>query len=363
MPNLRTNALLTLAFAAATLDTPAVAQDVILSEVGLAASGGYVELHNRGAVAADVSPWSIYLATATPNLPRNYWWGFRPGTVIPAGGFLVVRWLQPLPQQSIAGEEFTGATVPYFLFGLGAEALPQTQGAVALVRSQTSSAMNSSSVLVDWVGWGGNGFPREDLAIQAGLWRSGSRAPSLSMGTSLARHPAMGGGTRPELAWFVDATPTPGQDNVGAAALATLAQPCAPTGHQLLGLPDLLATSLPVLGNGAFGLAVDDTTGVFTEWVVVALTTDALPFPRNDLLPPAPGGDLCTVAIDPSTTFATFWLHTSMLRTNLPLSFASLPAGLAGQSFCAQALVFDAYASAWPPYKGITNGLRVTIGN
>lgn len=363
MPNLRTNALTALALAAAFFDTRAVAQDVVLSEVGLGPVGGWVELHNRGGTAADVSPWSVYLATATPTMPRNYWWGFRPGTVIPAGGYLIVRWMQPLPAQPVAGEEFTGASVPYFLFGLGAELLPQSQGALALIRSQASGAMSSSNVLVDWVSWGGNGFPREDLAIQAGLWRAGSRAPALSSGMSLSRHPGMGGGSQPELAWFLDATPTPGQDNVGAASLVTLGQPCAPVGHQLLGAPDLLATSLPVLGNPAFGFAVEDTTGVFTEWVLVALTAGPLPAPRNDLLPPAPGGENCFVVVDPTTTFATMWVHTSMLRTNLPLSLAGLPSGLAGQSFCAQALVLDLASNPWPPYKGLSNAILVTLGN
>ena len=92
MLKIRTTSLLTLALSALLADT-AVAQDVILSELGRDANGSWIELHNRGATNADISPWSIYLATSTANMPRTYWWGFRPNTVIAPGGYLLVRWL------------------------------------------------------------------------------------------------------------------------------------------------------------------------------------------------------------------------------------------------------------------------------
>ena len=362
MPMIRTTALLALALSAVNLDNRALAQEVILSEFGVGPTGGFVELHNRGATTADISAWSLFLATPTVGMPRTYWWGFRPASTIPAGGFLVVRWLQPLPSAPVSGEVFTGATNAYFLFGLGGEALPLQQGALALFRSQSSALMSTPSIINDWVSWGGNGLSREDLAVQNGAWRTGSRTPSLSNGCSLARHPGREWSTTPDLAWFVDTTPTPGAANVGAASLQSLGSPCTPIGHQLLGAPTLNALSLPVLGNSSFGFTIDNTTGVFAEWCILALTATTMPG-RNDLLPPAPGGESCYVLIDPSTSFGSYWQHTSLLRTTLPLSQQGLPAALAGQSYAEQAIVLDLYSSAWPPYKGVTNAVTVTLGN
>lgn len=359
---IRTTALLALAFTAVNLDNRALAQDVILSEFGIEPAGGYIELHNRGTATADVSAWSVYLATPTASMPRTYWWGFRPGSTIPAGEFLVVRWLQPLPALPVPGEVFTGATNPYFLFGLGGEALPQQRGALGLFRTQHSASVSTPSMIVDWVSWGGNGLSREDLAVQNGVWRAGRATSPLENGASLARHPGRDWSSTPELAWFLDTTPTPGGPNVGAAALQSIGSPCTPTGHQLLGTPSLTALSLPVLGNSSFGFAVDNTTGVFTEWVIVAMTATTMPG-RNDLLPAAPGGDNCFVFVDPSTSFGSLWQHSSMMRTTMPLSLQGLPAALAGQSFAVQALVLDLYSSAWPPYKGLTNAVVVTLGN
>ncbi len=362
MPKNCTKALVALALTAAISDT-AACQSVIVSEIGRDANGAWIEIHNRGALTADVSAWSLYLATATPGMPRTYWWGFRPNTVIAAGGHLLVRWLQPIPAVPTPGEVATGNTNPYFLFGLGAETVPQTQGAIALFRTQYSGNMSSATWIADWVSWGGNGLSREDLAIQNGAWRANNSAPSMQQGCSLARHPGSTWATQPELAWFVDETPTPGSANVGSAALSVSGSACAPMGHTLLGAPTLGATSMPVLGNSAFGLTVDNTTGVYAEWCIVALSGGTMPVGRADLLPPTPGGASCLVLLEPSTAFGTLWTRTAPMRTSLPMSMQGLPAALAGQSFAMQALVFDMSPSAWPPYKGVTNALTVTIGN
>lgn len=362
MPKNCTKALATLALAAAITDT-AACQDVIVSELGRDANGSWIEIHNRGAVAANVSAWSIYLATTTVGMPRAYWWGFRPNTVLPAGSYLVVRWMQPIPAVPVPGEVATGNTNPYFLFGLGAEPVPQSQGALALFRTQFSGNMSSATWIADWVSWGGSGLTREDLAIQNGAWRAGNSAPSMPPACSLARHPGSTWSSQPELAWFVDETPTPGGANVGSAALVINGSACAPMGHSLLGAPTLGATSMPVLGNSAFGLTVDNTTGVYAEWCIFALSAGTMPFGRADLLPPTPGGSSCLVMLDPSAAFGTLWTRTAAMRTSLPMSLQGLPAALAGQSFAMQALVFDMSPNAWPPYKGVTNALTVTIGN
>lgn len=362
MPKNCTKALAALAFAAVFPDT-AACQDVIVSEVGRDANGSWIEVHNRGASAADVSPWSVYLATPTAGMPRTYWWGFRPNTVIAPGGYLVVRWLQPIPATPIPGEIATGNTNAYFLFGLGAEAVPHQQGAVALFRTQFSGNMNAANSIVDWVSWGGNGLAREDLAIQNGAWRAGNAAPSTTASSSLARHPGSTWSSQPALAWFVDETPTPGGANVGAASLVVSGSACSPIGHTLLGAPTLGATSMPVLGNVGFGITIDNTTGIFAEWCIVAMSASTMPYGRADLLPPAPGGSSCLVMLDPSAAFGTIWTRTAAMRTSLPMSLQGLPAALAGQSFAMQALVIDMTPNAWPPYKGVTNALAVTIGN
>src|SRR5262245_50797798 len=345
---------------AALLDS-AAAQDVILGEVARTGSTGWIELHNRGSAAADVSGWSIYLATATPGQPQTYWWGFRSGTVIAAGQRLVVRWLAPVPATPVPGEVATGATLYDFLFSLGAEPLPLQRGALALLRSQQNADMNSPAIVADWVSWGSGGLAREQLAQQAGVWVAGHATAPLAAGSSLARHPGQVAASTPELAWFVDTTPTPGGDNVGAADTHAVGAPCAPIGHHLLGAPVLTATSVPVLGNAAFGLRVANTTGVLLEqcWFVFAFA-DA-PAGIAGLLPPVPG-TACFVYFDPATLFADVSLHTTVGATVLPLPLAGLPPALAGVRFCVQVLVQDA-GSAWPPFQGVTNALSITLGS
>ena len=360
MPTNPTLALALPLLCAVFLDT-AAAQDVILGEVASTGTTGWIELHNRGSAAADVSGWSIHLATATPGQPQTYWWGFRSGTVIAAGHRLVVRWLAPVPPTPVPGEVATGATPYDFLFSLGAEQLPLQRGALALLRSQQNADMNSPAIFADWVSWGSGGLPREALAQQAGVWIAGHATAPLAIGSSLARFPGQVAATTPELAWFVDTTPTPGGDNVGAADTRTVGVPCAPIGHHLLGAPALVATSVPVLGNAAFGLRVMNTTGVLLEqcWFVFAFTD--VPAGIAGLLPPVPGTS-CLVYVDPATRFLDVSLHTTVGATVLPLSLADLPPALAGVRFAVQALVQDA-GTAWPPFQGVTNALVITLGS
>jgi hypothetical protein len=345
---------------AAILDS-AAAQDVILGEFARTGSAGWIELHNRGGAAADVSGWSIYLATATPGQPQTYWWGFRSGTVIAPGQRLVVRWLAPVPATPVPGEVATGATPYDFLFSLGAEQLPLQRGALALLRSQQNADMNSAAIIADWVSWGSGGLSRETLAQQAGVWVAGHATAPLASGSSLARFPGQVAPASPELAWFLDTTPTPGADNVGAAETRTVGVPCAPIGHHLLGAPVLTATSVPVLGNAAFGLRVANTTGVLLEQCWFVFTFADVPAGNAGLLPPVPGTS-CLVYVDPATLFLDATLHSSVGATVLPLSLADLPPALAGISFAVQALVQDG-AATWPPFQGVTNALAITLGS
>ncbi|MGE3171648.1 MAG: lamin tail domain-containing protein [Planctomycetota bacterium] len=362
MPNIRTVRRLLLATTVATLHTAAPAQDVILSEVAAGDTGSWIELHNRGAAAVDLSTWSLYLTTATPHQPNTYWWAFPPGTSVPAAGFLLVRWMAPIPAAPVPGEVATGDTLQHFLFGLGGEALPEAHGSLALLRTQRNELMNTVAMFADWVTWGPGAPPREDLAEQAGVWVQGHAAPALLPGGSLARHPGSGLAGHPELQWFVDPTPTPLGDNTGAADVASIGTACAPVGHHLLGAPRLRADSLPLLGNGGFALVVDHTTGVLLEHCLIAFAAEPSPTGLRGLLPPAPGDADCAVWLDPGSAFATRWLRTTMGGTAVPLPLDALPPALAGARFTAQALVFDFWSTAWPPYQGLSNALVVTLG-
>ncbi len=362
MPRFRTLWPLAIACSAALFDATLRSQDVILSEVGEDATGTWIELFNRDTIPADVSTWSLYLTTATPNQPRTYWWGFRPGTTIAPGEFLLVRWLTPPPNPPRADEVATGTSQYGFLFGLGAEPLPTDRGALALLRSQLSAQMNSPSIIADWVAWGSGGLTREGLAEQAGVWRLGMATAPRSTGASLARHPSASVAGHPELSWFVDPTPTPGSSNVGAAALATIGTACAPNGHHLLGAPVLTAASMPVLGNSAFAVNVSNTTGVLLEHSVLVFALEPAAAGLPQLLPPVAGVG-CSVFLDPSTWFANTWMHTTVNQTTFPLSLTNLPATLDGIHFAMQALVFDDLATAWPAYQGVTNAVVVTLGS
>src|SRR5206468_949258 len=133
-------------------------------------SDRWIEVHNRGSAVADLSLWSLYLATATPGRPQNYWWPFPAGTTLPPDSYLRVHWYQPVPAATAPNELWTGNTVYDFLFGLGGETLPSSAAALALLQSQQNALMNSASVFVDFVEYGAPSLPREALAVQAQLW-------------------------------------------------------------------------------------------------------------------------------------------------------------------------------------------------
>lgn len=95
-----------------TAGTAPAAVDVILSEFFARPSSGpdFVELHNRGTAAADVSGWRlrIYQNDAT-TLP--------PGTAIPAGGYLAVRASGAQPVFAAGVELFPNSGSIYLLNG------------------------------------------------------------------------------------------------------------------------------------------------------------------------------------------------------------------------------------------------------
>jgi hypothetical protein len=340
----------------------ASAQQVLLSEVRADASGRWVELHNRSAQAVDLSSWSLHHATRTPTMPQGYWWPFPAGTVLAPDAYLRVHWFQQGTNVPNASELWTG-TSPYgFLFGLGGEPLAGVRGALGLFRSQSNALMNSASVVEDWVSWGESGYQREPLAVAAGVWTAGRAAPAIAGGTSLARDPgAVGIVAHADLAWFVDFTPTPLGANVTGAVAQAYGDACALPGHHLLGVPSLRATELPLLGSPTFALAVDHTTGLYGEYVLVVWTTAAAPAATPSLFAPF-AGIHCRQAIDVGQLLATQLLPAQILSTAAPLPLATAPPAAVGFELHAQALVFELLPTAWPPFQGVSNALRLVVG-
>lgn len=337
------------------------AQDVCLSEIQADPGNSWIEVLNRSSHSVDLSQWSLHVASHSPYLPGNYWWPFPIGTTLAPGAMLRVHWYEAATATPGPGEYYTG-TSPYgFLFGLGGEPLAGTAGAAALFRSQSNLQMNSAAILEDWVSWGSGGYQREALAISAGLWQAGRVAPSFAAGTSLARDiAAIGTTTYADQTWFVDQTPTPGAANVAGAELENYGNACTLPGHHLLGLPSLTANSLPLAGNSAFALEIGNTTGLYGEFVLVGYGTAAAPTGLPSILPNWSGA-ACHESIDPRTLVATTLLPTELFTTVVPLPLSGAPA-IAGLEVHAQALVLELMPNANPPYQGLSDALRIVVG-
>jgi hypothetical protein len=335
--------------------------DVVLSELVADGADRWIELQNTTAQSIDLSSWSLYQATHTGGMPQNYWWSFPPGTVIAASDFLRVHWLAAW-QSPTTHELWTGDSFYYFLFGLGAEPLTAARGALSLMRSQQSAQMGSAAVLVDWVSWGEGGFVREDLAAQAGLWVLGHAAPAPRSNTSLARDTGrIGSAGDAENEWFVDSTPTPLAPNVAGALVEVIGQPCTVPGNHLLGAPALRPTSTPLLGNSAFGLRIDNTTGLMLETAVLVFAFAPAPADLPHLLPATTGAG-CVELVDYRALAGALFVHTALFTTTVPLPLDTAPTGIIGLELWVQALVLDPAAGGYPPFQGATDALHLTIG-
>jgi hypothetical protein len=351
-----------LLLAGSTFLAPALAQDVYLSEVRADATEQWIELHNRGTASQDLSDWTLHAATTTAWMPNNYWWPFPAGTVLAPGAYLRVHWFADSPAAPAPGDLYTG-TSPYgFLFGLGGEPLSGDEGAAALFRSQSNGQMNSSTMVADWVSWGSSGFQREVLAVSAGLWTANRAAPAIPTDHSLARDPdAIGVTTFADESWFLDATPTPLMPNITGAVIQSYGQACTLPGNHLLGLPELRATSLPLYGAAGFGFALDHTTGIFGEYVLVGFSSAAGP-PNQPSILPNYSGVGCVEAISTPGLVMTWLVPATILSTEIPMSLAGYPPQLIGLEMHVQALVLELLPGVNPPYQGISNALRVVVG-
>lgn len=357
-----TRRLAALLLAGSVYTAPALAQDVYLSEVRADANEQWVEIHNRGAVAQDLSNWTLHAATTTQWMPNNYWWPFPGGTVLAPGAYLRVHWFADSPAAPAPGDLYTG-TSPYgFLFGLGGEPLAAAEGAVGLFNSQSNGQMNSWTSVVDWVSWGTNGFQRETLAVTAGLWTANRAAPAIPADNSLARDPeAIGVTTFADESWFLDASPTPLMPNVTGAVIQSYGTACTLPGNHLLGLPELRATALPIYGSNEFGFALDHTTGIFGEYVLVGFSSSAAAPSQPSILPNYSGIG-CNEAISTPGLVMTWLVPATILTTEIPMSLAGYPPQLVGLEMHVQALVLELLPGATPPYQGISNALRIVVG-
>ncbi len=345
------------------LTTAAVgAQSVLLSEVRADAGGRWVELHNRSALAVDLSSWSLHHASHTPSMPQEYWWAFPNGTVIAAGGYLRVHWYQAAPATPGTNELYTGSTPWNFMFSLGGEALSSVRGAFGLYRTQLGDQMGDASRIEDWISWGEHGYTREPLAIANGRWTAGRHTPAIPDGSSIARNEgAIGSVVLHDEQWFLDTTPTPLGPNLSGAGVVSYGTACAAFDNHLLGAPVLRAPSLPLLGNAQFRLAIDNSTGIYGEYVIVVWSAAAAPAGQPSLLPSIPG--LCAEAIDTSQLVVVWLAQAQVSTTVIPFSLANASPALAGTEAHAQAFVLDLLPFAWTPLQGVSNALHVTFGD
>ena len=328
-------------FLAGALASVSASAQVVLSELNFqaqtASDDQWIEIANRGTSAADISQWSLYLSTSAAS---NYWWGFLPGTVIPAGGFLRVHWFVPV-KPTTATDVYTGNLVYHFLFGYGAEALPQLGGGLGLFNTQSNLRMNDPSIVEDWISWGGNGWKRESLAITNNRWFGTTSVPPSLLKDSIALNELAQIEPTPPSAYFHDASPTPLASNVSTAGSFTFGSPCS---SGTINGATLSLRSVPATGNRDFGLALGPTTGGgnFAIFLISSGIGD---------IPLGP----CTVRVDPNS-FAAVPIATTPGSTILDLALIDVPRGGA----YVQAVIV-------PPVLsfndfGFSNGLFVQIG-
>ena len=192
---MNTASLAGLAAAVGLLALPATSQ-VVISEINFSAQDAnddqWIEIANLGGGTAELNGWSLYLATSTPGVPGNYWFGFPQGTELAAGEILRVHWGAPIPEEDPGELEiYTGTALVNFMFGYGYEPLATQGGALGLLSTQNNQLMNTPAIIRDWVSWGGGGYAREDLAVQNGSWVEGTAVTPPQQLDSIAQNLAL----------------------------------------------------------------------------------------------------------------------------------------------------------------------------
>ncbi len=235
----------------------------------------WIEITNVSSSTVSLANWCLFVGTRKAmgaNKPGNYWWPFPktgPGSLIPAGGRVVIQWLQQGTNQHKQDPKgdydlvFTGNTVFDFLFGLfhydpsknppeSDMALPNDGGSLGLLRTQDKAKVLMPGFWADYLEYGSAGFLREQYPVKAGIWKAGTYVPlppkatEWPLGVSLAYAYT---GNAPYNYWR-DPTPTMGHPNTVGATRSTFGKGCACGSSST---PMLLTLPVPaVLGSKDF---------------------------------------------------------------------------------------------------------------
>ncbi len=268
-----------------------------ISEVNLVpanpAASRWIEVHNLGSTDVDLSNWGIYHASKSTSSPGTSWWAFPEGASLRAGAYLRVHWFAEI-QPHTQTDYFTGKSILNFLFSLGGEELNPDRGALALLSDRSGLGTTLGSSYEDWISWGEDGYPREDLALSNGRWQAGEFVPPLSAPGSIALNLEQryeDDFTASATAFFHDASPTPLRSNHEDVQVSDpIGWSCA------IGSPNspkLELISIPTGGNRDFGFRVRGSSGTASNQLVMIMLSSQL----GDGLP-IPGILECPVWID-----------------------------------------------------------------
>ncbi|MCA8958281.1 MAG: hypothetical protein KDC87_19545 [Planctomycetes bacterium] len=321
---------------------PALRAQVILSEIQF--EDQWIEILNNGPNEVDMSSWSVYLATKTPNRTNNYWFGFPANSRMAGYQFLKLYWGKKIPTTTPPNELYTGDSNWHFLFGHGFEPLDRQQGALAICNTQLNAQMNSPGIFVDWIQWGGTGFKREDIAANQNLWQANSYVASVPTGASLSLLYFMDANPPPIAAYFFDFTPTPLIHNATPLGVENLGGNCSVNKDPSI---NLVNVGWPIHGNKDFSLVVENTQGAaFFERMIFL-------FSLEDKT--AAWGNCMVNALGPNT-LVTPQFGTLPGRTTVPVPIVD--SSLIAKQVWAQALVFTPTL-----YYSFSNRVKLTISN
>ncbi len=317
---------------------------VVVSEINftpLGMSNQWIELFYSGSSPVDLSQWSLYYATNTVGEAGTYWFAVPSGTALAPASFLRVHWREDIPVGATPGEVYTGTSIFHFLFGYYPEPLLVTSGAVAIFNTQDNALMNRAESIVDWVSWGESGLPREDLAVEAGLWNQGAFALAPRASDSVALNYNANIEPTPPNAFFRDASPTPmGHNHMGDASVS-FGTPCT---FGSLPAPTISNGSVPAGGNRDFTLVINDTIMGGT-WLFFGSGQANPP-----IKPPLPGP--CEIFVD--VPIATLPVLTVPGTTTIRLPLVAVSGGIS--------LYIQTFTAFDPTNHAFSNGLQLDLG-
>lgn len=329
---------------------------VVINEVNLRpANPGesrWIELHNLGELAADLTGWGLHHSSKAQGLPGSHWWAFPNGTTLASGSFLRVHWYAAY-QPHTDTDFYTGTHPLRFLFSLGGEALSASQGAIALLNDNSAAATNRESSYEDWISWGQSGYPQEGLAISNGRWLDDDFVPPLlSVGSIALDHGSLGpvGQSKGAAAFFHDSSPTPLDFNHRDVQISDpIGWSCA---IGSMNPPRLELRSVPTAGNTDFAISVLSNNGGFDTQIVLLLAT-----PTAGMGLSLPGVFECPLWVDLNLTPWIFMRTSEGGDTEFLLPLDSLPGGF---EVTFQALLIKSPFSAFD--HASSKGLTMRLG-